>query len=1082
MSKYAFYCMILQSSLYSFAFSHISEAQNKKLSEIDLKLNLEGVSLSESFHRIENETEFTFAYLLDELPASQITIRSGKKSLEEVLILISDQSGVSFRRVNETIHVRKALPSETPIVDLSVEVALRKVDGRVTDESGQGLPGATVLEKGTSNGTITDVDGNFSLQVNDGAVLFISFVGYESQELTVNDQTNIHVMMKPDFKSLEEVVVIGYGSVKKSDLTGSVVSIDAKNLTNVPVTNTLETLQGRVSGLDITRSSGQAGAGLNFTIRGNRSLNAANTPLILVDGIQYGTYIDINPNDIASVEVLKDASSTAIYGSRGANGVIIITTKDGSKGKTKIELNNYYGINTLTDYRKFANTDQYVAMTREAYRAAGQWASEADDATIFGANYANIQKGVNTDWPSLMLHNGAIQSHHLAISGGNDKTSFRLSSEYFREEGLMNNDQLKRFVQRINFDHEISKNLKTGITLNFNASNQDARNTSFWNLIKLLPTGEPYNEDGSIKEFPFPGNLNLNPLFDENKTNYYNNTKSNTVFLVGYADWELMKNLNLRSNLGYTLSNRQQGIFEGTKSTWSTNNNGFSKSSLTDTNNKNLTWENTLSYKYEQNVHSFDAMVGNSILTYRTTSLSGEGRNQPFESALFYNLNTNTDNVRTFSDLSESQLASFFGRVNYKLLDRYLVTFTMRGDGASVLAEGKKWAYFPSAAFAWRMKEETFLSGVNWLSDLKARLSYGVSGNSAISPYQTQGGVSKINFSFNDEPAFGYLPTTIANKDLGWETTSTRNFGLDFGLFKDRITGTVDVYHTKTDDLLMQSILPSLTGYTSIIANIGKTQTNGIDLLLSTTNINTRNFTWSTDFNFSKVKEEIVELSAGGDDVSNAWFVGKPINVIYDYEKIGIWQTAETDEAATYSRLPGSIKVKDQNNDGVISAADDRKVLGQKSPKWTAGMNQNFTYKNLTLSVLLYARVGQMIDCEFRKMYYTGGIQNTPYVDYWTPENQTNDYPRPILGNDSYISTLGYVDGSFFKVKDIRLSYVLPKQALDFLHVSRVTVYGTAKNYLTVTNSKLKDYDPERGGSATYPLTKQLVFGLNIQL
>ncbi len=1056
-------------------------SQNTKIT-----LNVKEESLGQIFNKIETISEFRFLYESDKIDLNRkITLNVDKKNISDVLQVMFKGTDVAYRTNDRQIllTIKQKVPSATAEAKVNlIEVEqITEVSGVVSDQNNVPIPGVNIVIKGTTVSTQTDINGHYSLKLPNGAtVLVATFIGYDIKEIEIKNQTQLNFKLTPSNLKLEEVVVVGYGTRKKSDLTGSIVSINSDKLTKTPVTNTLEALQGRVAGLDITRGSGQAGAGVNITIRGNRSLIANNEPLILVDGVQYGSYIDINPNDIKSIEVLKDASSTAIYGSRGANGVIIITTKGGSKGKTKVEFNTYSGLNTLTNYEKFSNTDQYVAKAREAFRSAGRWSSPADDAKVFGNNYDNIQRGVNTDWPSLMLQDGTIQNYHLAISGGGEKTSFRISSEYFVENGLVANDQLTRFTQRINLNHEILDNLKVGVAFSYNDSNSDTRNTSFWNLIKLLPTGEPYNTDGSIKELPFPGSLNLNPLFDEDKANYSNNTLSNRVFFTGFIDWGIIKNLSLKSNVGLTVTNSQVGVFEGKKSTWSVNNNGFSKSSLSDTYGRSLTWENVLSYNKEFGDHSVNAILGNSIISNKATYLSGEGRNQAFESSLFYNLNTNTDNVRTFSNLSENGLASFFGRLNYKWMDKYLVTLSLRADGASVLADGNKWAYFPSAAFAWKINEEDFMSNATWISDLKTRISYGVSGNSAIAPYQTQGGVSKLNFAFNESPAFGYIPTTIANVNLGWETTATKNLGLDFGFFNNRIKGSIDVYETYTDNLLMQSILPLLTGYNSIIANIGKTQTKGLDIEFSSVNIKKNDFTWSTDFNFAINKEKIVELSIGGDDVSNAWFVGQPIKVFYDYEKIGIWQTDEAVLAASYSKKPGEIKVRDQNNDGKISAADDRVVIGQKTPRWTAGMTNNFSYKNFNLSVLLYARVGQTIDSEFKKMYYDPTVFNTPVVNYWTPENPSNEYPRPFIGNDQYISTLGYVDGSFLKIKEITLNFQLPEITKSFLRGSKISVYCTAKNFFTF--SEIKDYDPERGGSATFPLTKQFVLGVNIGL
>ncbi|QMU27079.1 SusC/RagA family TonB-linked outer membrane protein [Adhaeribacter radiodurans] len=957
-----------------------------------------------------------------------------------------------------------------------------EVTGKVADDKGAPLPGVSILIKGTSKGTTTGVDGKFSVTVADEkAVLVFDYIGFKSQERVVGNERTINIVLLEDTKSLQEVVVIGYGQVKKSDLTGSVVSVKSEQITSTPVTNVLESLQGKVAGLDLTRSSGETGAAMNFTLRGNRSLKASNSPLILVDGIQYSSYVDINPNDIASVEVLKDASSTAIYGSRGANGVILITTKGGKAGKTKVEFNNYYGVNSLTAFPAITNTQQLVDYWREEFRSVGQWSSPADDPKIFNDALANINNGVNTDWVDLMVHKGTVQNNHIAISGGSEKTTFRLSSEYFNEKGLLKNDELKRYIQHLNLDHQVFKNLKVGTVLNFNTSNQDRRNISFWNLIKNSPLGIPYNEDGTIRKYPFPsGSLALNPLLDENPNEYANNTKLNHFFLQGFADWTIRKNLTLRTNLGADIISSQQGIYESPNTTQSGVNSGFSRAALIDNKSNALTWENVLTYNAEVGNHAFTLMAGNSMIKNRSTLFSGEGKNQPYSSSLFYNLSTNDRDIITNSRLTETALSSYFGRANYKFKDRYLVTASLRADGSSVLAEEHKWAYFPSVAVAWRAIEEPVFSGLRTLfSDLKFRATYGVSGNSAVNAYQTQGSLSKVAFSFDETAAFGYWPKLLANKDLGWETTATLNFAVDFGLFNNRVTGSVDAYQTKTKDLLMDRILPSLIGYSSTIANIGKTKTYGIDAVLSTVNVAGKSFNWSSDFNFSTFNEEIVELSQSGNDIGNRWFIGSPTRVYYDYEKIGIWQENEAEEAKRFhpNNKPGMIKIKDQNGDGKLTADKDMIIVGQSTPKWSAGFNNNFTYKNLSLSVLTLARVGQTISSDYHGYYYPGNT--AAVVDYWTPENPTNAYPRPTRSQDPYLSTLKYKDGSFFKIKDVRLAYTFQGNFIKNTPLN-ITVYGTAKNYFTF--SKIKDYDPERGGTVEFPLTKQLVFGLNIGL
>ncbi len=1024
--------------------------------------------------QIENQTAAKFVYSSKAIKADRsLSFHVTQIKVADALERLFGPLNLSYQIINNLIVI-DSKDEATAVVPLD-----RKITGITTDEKGEPLPGVSILIKGTQQGTTSDGNGKFTLTIpSSGEVrLLCSYVGYATQEVDIQNQTELSISLKPNPGSLEEVVVVGYGQVQKKDLTGSVVSIREAQITSTPVTNALETLQGKVAGMDLTRSSGESGAPMNFTIRGNRSLNASNQPLILVDGIQYGSYIDINPNDIASMEVLKDASSTAIYGSRGANGVILITTKSGKAGKTKVEFNNYYGLNVPTDYQRVTNTDQYVALTREANRAAGQWASPADDQKIFNVAYPNIQQGINTDWAGLMLHNGSVQSNHIALSGGGEKTKFRLSSEYFNEKGLLKHDQLRRFVQHLNLDHQVADHLKIGMVLNFNSSKQQRRNTSFWNLIKNSTLGIPYNEDGSINPMPFPGSITFNPLLDESPANYSNETTSSRIFMLGFGEWSILKNLHFRTSFGFDQANSQQGIYEGKNTTLAGANNGYSRSALIDIRNRNWTWENVLTYTKDFKNHSINAMAGTSMISYRTMNFSGEGKDQPFSTALFYNLGTNTKDIITSSSLNESALSSVFGRLNYKFKDRYLLTASLRADGASVLAAGHKWAYFPSVAAAWRVLDESFMSSVNALSEFKLRASYGISGNSAIAAYQTQGGLSRVAYSFDETAAFGYWPKLLANKELGWEKTATVNFGLDFGFLRNRITGTLDVYNTHTSDLLMDRILPSLTGYSTTVANVGKTKTRGVDLLISTHNVSTQKFSWSTDLNFATFREEIVALSVGGDDVSKAWFRGKPLRVFYDYEKVGIWQTEEKEQAALYNKIPGEIKVKDQNNDGKITASDDRVVLGQASPKWSGGVTNNFSFKNISLSVLVYARVGQTIASDYLGYFYPGGT--TAVGNYWTPENPSNDYPRPYLNRtDQFISTLKYIDGSFWKIKDIRLSYQIPATVLKKTPLQAVTLYSTAKNFFTF--SKIKDYDPERGGSVDFPLTKQLVFGLNV--
>lgn len=963
----------------------------------------------------------------------------------------------------------------------------RTITGTVTDNKQEPLIGVNVVVKGnTSVGAITDLDGKYSLSVPEGkTTLIFSYIGYVTQEVSVGLRNTVDVVLVDDAQALDEVVVVGYGVVKKRDLVGSIASVKSQDITAVPTSNVLESMQGKIAGLDMTRSSGQPGSSFNFTIRGNRSLTASNAPLILVDGIAYGTDIDINPNDVESIEVLKDASTTAIYGSRGANGVILVTTKKGKEGKTKVDFNAYWGPSFSTNLPKVNNTEQYVAMRREAMRAVGQWTSPADDGVIWDAvALERIKNNVNTDWYDLIMDDATTQNYQVSINGGTDATKVSLSLDYFNETGILIGDDFDRFNGRINVSQRIMKGMEAGASALFTTSTRSAAPSNVFHAAQTKePYGVPFNEDGSLNKYPFTGSgaTDINMLFNQDKNNYVDETKSNRFFGTLFLNWEIIKGLQFRTNFGYDSQNSRNGHFEGVNSTFVGSNKGLAKVSKNETHSTAWTWENTLTYTKDFDIHSLTAMIGHSMSKSSFEDTYAEGKGLSFEQSLFHNLDGTSQDYALSSTLTESSMLSYFARLNYKLLDKYLLTATLRADGSSVLAKGNRWGYFPSVAVAWRMKDEHFLSSVDEISDLKLRLSYGLSGNSAVSPYQTTGGLSKTIYEFGTIPAYGYRPYNMANLELQWEKTRVLNFGVDFGLFNNRIYATIDAYKTWTSDLLLPMILPGHTGFTEVISNVGKTETRGIDLSINTVNFDTKDFKWTSDLTFSANKEEITALNTNQNDVGSGWFIGSPTKVFYDYEKIGIWQTSEATEAAKYGQEPGDIKVSDQNKDGAIDANNDRKVLGQQTPKWTAGLNNRFEYKGWELSFFLYARVGHLIQNEAAANFNPSGWNNSIACDYWTPENPTNAYPRPNFNkNESmlYKSTLAYCKGNFLKIKDITFGYSFPKQMISKLNMSKLRIYTTLKNFFTF--SAVDDYDPERGGSNSYPMTKQVVFGINV--
>lgn len=999
--------------------------------------------------------------------------------------------------VNKKIFVHWPIPLfalAMIVATASMGYAQTRVSGRVTaDDDGSPIPGATVMLQGTSNGTITDVDGNYSINVDAAnAVLVFSYVGYLTEEIPVNNRSVVDISLMTDIAELMEVVVVGYGTVKKSDLTGSVVSVRGEDLTAIPVTNALEVMQGKVPGLDLTRNSGQAGAKLDLNIRGNRSIQAGNSPLVLVDGIRYEGSLDVNPNDIASIEVLKDASATAIYGTLGANGVILITTKEGVKGKSKVTFNSYYGIQSSKGYADIMSGPEWVALRRESRRTVNEWNGPEDDANIFNpTQLENFRNGIWTDWADEIIGRGSQQNYQIGISGGAEKMTYYLSTEYFDEKGLLANDELKRYSGRMNIGYNILDNLKVSTNLMYTFKDWDVRRDPLNQANKMSPLGRPYDDDGNFLTFPVGDASTLNPLVDEQPGAYENNEINKRFFGNLSLEYKPITGLNITSRFGVDQHSNRNGLFAATN-TIETGANGLSLAKAELVNFSRVTWENFADYSTTLSEgHELSALLGTSIWSQREEMFGALGRDLLSSTMLFYNLGATQSGYELESYLTEQSLASFFGRINYKLLNKYLLTLVMRADGSSVLADGKKWGYFPSASVAWILKEENFLRNSNAISEMKLRVSYGLSGNSSVKPYMTRGGLGKTTYAFDrdgsESPAFGFFPAALSNPELSWETTATANLGLDFGFFNNRLIGSVDIYQQDTRDLLLLRNLPTSTGFESVISNVGKTQNRGIELQLGSTNIDIPNgFRWTTDLSFAANKEEVVELGEGVErDLSFGDYglhVGHPINVFYDYDKIGIWQLGEEDEASFNDQKPGDIKIRDVDGINGITP-EDRVILGNSNPDFTLGFTNRFSYKGIELSAFIFARYGQMIESEAAGSYKIDGLENGPVVDYWTPENPTNAYPRPNAGTSRastrYYSTLQYVDGSFLKIRDITLAYNFSPDFLDRLNISRLRVYATAKNYFVF--SEIAPYDPERGGALSFPMTKQMVFGLNLE-
>jgi TonB-linked SusC/RagA family outer membrane protein len=965
------------------------------------------------------------------------------------------------------------------------------ITGKVTDEKGEALANVSVMVKGKSKGVSTNLQGLYSISADNNAVLVFSFIGYEGQEIAVGGRTTIDVSMVTNKKELEQVVVVGYGSVKKKDLTGAVVSIKGDEVKKVAGNNVMESVQGKMPGVDIVRTSGAAGAGVNITVRGNRSILAQNGPLFIVDGIQYSSYQDINPNDIQSMEVLKDAASTAIFGAKGANGVVIISTKRGTSGKPHISAGAYYGQTQVAGYPKPMTGPEYADLKRQAYRTAGVWNSPADDSKVWTtpADLAAVQSGVSTYWPGYLIKNGSQQDYNIGVAGGSERTKVYFSVDYLRETGVLSNDYQNRYAVRLNIEQMLAKTFKVGLESQLTYYKGNSRQDGVLTVAnKVLPIYTPYNADGTLAKYPGNG-AQFNPLMEELPGAYVNQTNTTRILSTAYAEWKPIQGLTLRSNLGITNNNSRNGFFESANTIDRALSSG-SLSRVTNALGTDLIWENIITYQKKFDKHSFEVTGVTSYIANKLDSSQASGTGQLLQGQTFYALQNNPANVSIYSNYIGSNLASGALRLNYSYAGKYLLAATIRADGSSILSEANRWAYFPSVAAGWRIIDEDFMKSQRIFSELKLRASYGVAGNYAVPPYSTQSVLMLIPYEYNDKStlAYGFNPRA-GNPDLKWELTNTLNIGLDFGFFKNRLTGTVDYYDSRTHDLLLARVLPTTSGFSTIVQNVGKTRNNGVEIGLSSVNIENKDFSWTSTLNVTHNKEQIVDLVGGQSDIANQLIIGSPVKSYYDYDKIGIWQTADSTLAKSFGFNPGDIRVRDISGpggkpDGKIDANNDRKVVGSAVPKYTIGFGNDLKYKGFDFNMFIVARQGQTFVSDYANKFEPNAIENGAVVNYWTPENSTNDYPRPNSKISRaalpFATTLGYQDGSFVKIRSITLGYTLPHKTTDKWHISSLRFYVSAKNYFTF--AKVKDYDPEGSGSFDRPLTRLIVGGLNIDL
>ena len=982
----------------------------------------------------------------------------------------------------------------------------RTVTGRVTaSDDGSGIPGASISIKGTSKGTSSDADGNYKITVSGSSVLTFSSVGFNSQDVSVGNKSQINVALATDTKALTEVVVVGYGTQKKSQLTGAISSVTSKQITEMPITNLGQAMQGRVAGVDVAQSGSKPGTVPKVLIRGRRSFNAGNDPLYVVDGIPLSSgYEDMNPNDVASMEILKDATATAIYGARGANGVVLITTKRGSKdGKTVISYDTYVGSTQTLDKINLFTGAEYAEMKRESRRTIGTYKDAngnlvptgvmdayADSKLFTAIELDGIAKGRTTDYQDLMVRKGFQQNHAIGVQGGNEKTQFSINGGYFQDKGIIEGLDFTRYSLRVNVDHQVNKALKVGISsYGMYGVTNGANLNPYGFLLSQNPLARAFDDSGNLIFQQTDDALLTNPLNEIVKGAKIDETRKYRIFNSVYAELQLAKGLKYRVNFGPDFTISRNGQFNGALT------NAIKGGNPTATTDNrfgfNYTLENILTYNKQIKDHNIGITALQSMQRDNYEQFTQSVLGVPVETQAFFNLGNASSIQGIGSNLIQWTIASYMARINYDYKGKYLLTVTARRDGSSRFGENTKWGNFPGVALGWNLHQENFMKRLTFIDELKLRASMAQVGNQGLSPYQTQGLEGRTSYAWNNNAAYGYRPNTIGNADLKWETSTSKNIGADFSLWRGKVSGSVEYYQTNTTDLLLSDQLPTSTGFAAVTRNVGETKNTGIELSLSTVNVDAENgFKWSTDFTFYKNTEEIVSLYNGAkDDVGNRWFIGKPLNSYYDYKYEGIWQVAEAADAKAKGFSVGQIKVADSNGDGKITA-DDRVLLGSDVPTWTGGITNRFSYKGFDLSFFIFTRQGQKIVSRFHQnSNYLQGRYNQIKVDYWTPNNPNAYYPRPNFNQEfpAYNTSIMYFDGSFIKVRNINVGYTFPAKTAQKLGLSSLRVYASIQQPFIFSKYRSKEngVDPETSNgnvdNNVTPATQVSTFGLNIK-
>lgn len=1084
-SKLLFITALSINSLYSYA-------QHQQVS-----LTGSNVTLKTAFKQIEQQTKLFVDYNTQEVNDSRILTKLPKNSnVKEVMEQLLEDSGCSITFSNGHIIINK---------QDRVASTTKNVSGIVKDERGEPVIGANVVVKGTTNGTVTDMNGRYSLSVPEGSTLQISYIGYNTQEVKVGSGNVVNVSLREDSEALDEVVVIGYGTVKKSDLTGAVGSVQMKDVSQVGITSADRALQGQIAGVQVNARTGQPGESMMIRVRGSNSLAGGNEPLYVIDGMPVEKMnSDINPEDILSMEVLKDASSTAIYGSRGANGVVMITTKRGRTGDTVLEYNGYVGISSLRKKLDLLGKDDYIAMVNEVSQNDGNGiAITPEQAALLP----------NNDWQDLAYQTALTHSHQVSVSGGTDKTKLYSSLNYMNQEGIIKGSNYNRFALRINGDQKLARNLSLNASIAYSYGTQNTANSNAdgWGAIAytamvMSPIQEIKDADGKYTNFsgtPWGG---TNPV---GMAELYKDKTVNSRLLANLSlIYDIIDGLTFRVNAGAEVNAASKdryipiGLSAGGKLD--------GDASKEKANYYTIINENILTYdkKFNKN-HALNLMGGVTFQTYQWNQLKGSGTGFLRDVYETNNLGVASTPGIPASGFSDYRMVSFLGRANYNLMERYLLTVTARYDGSSKFSKNHKFAFFPSAALAWRVSEEDFMKDIDWMSNLKLRGSVGQTGNQSIDPYQTfaQLGTSSPIFGGGKDIGFGL--SSMANDDLKWETTTQTDIGVDMGFFGNRLSVSFDYYWKQTRDLLYKATLPPSSGYSSMLRNLGRIDNKGFEISINTINMKGK-VNWTTNLNITSNKSVVKDL--GSDVYGNKiqridapigggnWFplfVGKAPFQLYGYEIEGIYQTdEEARQNGEATKKAGDYRYKDTDGKAGITTGD-KTIIANTQPKFTFGLTNVINWNNFEFSFLMIGSVGGDIVNEFNKSITniggTWNVRKDVWQNHWTPENPNAKYARASAATKDYLafgdpSSVWVENGSYLRFKDIKLAYALPSQWFAGSRKPNISVYLSGQNLITITS--YSHYDPEASWTSSavngwdrgvYPSAKSFTLGLQVK-